>query len=300
MSTHTHSPEEDPNPHNPPSDLIKRGSYSLNTPGTATFIGLRTLDPLLQYSLLAHGTGSTLLTHLGLTSLPLHAHPPWDYLSYATLPKDSAHILTTLETVSPSDLPVSRLILLAMATGSTLKQVYWLLFVSREDFPPASAAIVSVYNTILNTVASLCLLNPTSSSALATPRVPVPFRSDITLSLPTAVGIVLYVVGMALETVSEVQRRDFKKDGKNKGKVMTTGLWKWARHVNYGGYTLWRTGYGLAAGGWALGAAMAGWHAWTFVKRSIPELRKYMVERYQGQWEAYERQVKWQLLPGIY
>ncbi|KAK0643809.1 hypothetical protein B0T16DRAFT_416659 [Cercophora newfieldiana] len=284
-----------------PSPLIHRGNYNPNPLGTTTFIGLRTLDPLLQYNLLAHGWGASLLSSLHLPSLPLHAHPPSDYLSYPSLPKDSAHILTALETVSPSDLPISRLVLLLMSTGSTLKQIYWLLRLSHEEFTPSTAISVAGYNTVVNTLASLLLLCPSTSSALASgPKIPLPGRDNLALSLPTAVGIVLYAVGISLETISEVQRERFKRDARNKGKIITTGLWGWARHINYGGYTLWRTGYGLAAGGWVAGGLVAAWHAWIFVRSSVPELRGYMMGKYKEQWVKYEEKVKWVLIPGVY
>ncbi|KAK5654515.1 hypothetical protein OQA88_7144 [Cercophora sp. LCS_1] len=284
----------------PNRDLIKRGVYASNPLGTTTFVGLRALDPILQYQLLARGWGESFLSRIGISSIPLHGHGISDYLSYSSLPKDSAGYLTALDAVSLRDLPVSRLILLGMATGSTLKQIFWLLYLSREELTPASAVAVSGYNTVVNSLASLLLLSSTASSALASPKVSIPGGSGLALSLPTAVGVVLYTVGMALETVSEMQRKRFKDKSENKGKICATGLWASARHINYGGYTLWRTGYGLAAGGWVAGAAVAAWHWWTFVKSSVPILNDYMVKKYPAQWKKYQRDVKWMLIPGVF
>ncbi|KAK1749517.1 hypothetical protein QBC47DRAFT_395773 [Echria macrotheca] len=261
-------------------DVVSRGRYGPSPLGSATFIGLRTADTLLQYNLLTSGRGAAMLSRLGIATLSPAAHPPSNFLSH-------------------SPLPLSTLIIVSMATGSALKQIYWLLHLSREEFPPKAALVVSTYNTLVNTLGSLLLLSASTSAVLATPTVPIPGLGGARISLPTAVGVVMYVVGMTLETVAEEQRKRFKDDPKNKGKICTSGLWGMARHINYGGYTLWRTGYWLAAGGWAAGAAMLAWHSWTFLHSSIPILNEYMGKRYGEQWERYTRDVKYALIPGI-
>ncbi|WP_372708257.1 DUF1295 domain-containing protein [Brevundimonas sp.] len=48
-------------------------------------------------------------------------------------------------------------------------------------------------------------------------------------------GAVLAVVGIAFESIGDAQLAAFKKDPKNKGKVMDKGLWKYTRHPNYFG-----------------------------------------------------------------
>lgn len=54
------------------------------------------------------------------------------------------------------------------------------------------------------------------------------------------VGIVLWVVGYYFEVVGDKQLKDFKNDKKNKGKLMTSGLWSYTRHPNYfGEATMW-------------------------------------------------------------
>jgi hypothetical protein len=70
----------------------------------------------------------------------------------------------------------------------------------------------------------------------------------------------------------------FKKDRKNKGKVYDAGLFGLSRHINYFGYTLWRTGYALAAGGWTWGAVTASFFVYDFNFRAIPVLQHYLEE----------------------
>lgn len=51
-------------------------------------------------------------------------------------------------------------------------------------------------------------------------------------------GIVLWVIGFLFETIGDAQLDQFIKDVTNKGKLMTTGLWKYTRHPNYFGESL--------------------------------------------------------------
>lgn len=68
----------------------------------------------------------------------------------------------------------------------------------------------------------------------------------INLSLPTTlgsfayIGIAVWAVGFFFESVGDMQLKRFLADPKNKGKLMTTGLWKYTRHPNYfGEATMW-------------------------------------------------------------
>lgn len=268
-----------------PVDFIKRGVYNRNPLGSATFIGLRTLDIVLQYQILAHGWGSSLINKLGLATIspsiaPTHAR------------------VSTLDSLLGS-LPLPRLILLAMAAGSTVKQIFWLTYLSKEEFPASSAVAVSAYNSFINTANSLLLTTAATSAGTSSSNVRIP-GTEYSVSLPVAIGTILYIVGLATETISELQRKWFKDAPENNGKLCTTGLWSRARHVNYGGYTLWRTGYCLAGGGWTAALLMGTSQAWTFLNRSIITLEDYMKRKYEDQWEKYKADVPYSLFPGIY
>lgn len=66
-------------------------------------------------------------------------------------------------------------------------------------------------------------------------------------------GIVLWVTGMIFEAVGDYQLSRFRKDPRNRGKVLDTGLWRYTRHPNYfGNATLWWGFYlvALSADGW--------------------------------------------------
>lgn len=51
-------------------------------------------------------------------------------------------------------------------------------------------------------------------------------------------GVITFVIGFAFEAGGDYQLAVFKKDPKNKGKVLNTGFWKYTRHPNYFGDAL--------------------------------------------------------------
>lgn len=279
-------PGRSPPPRKPNKDIIARGVKQPSAVGTATFIGLRALDPVVQYQILCHGLGSSFLAKLGLSTIPLSA---------AVVTRTGVKLIDQL------GLPLERLLLLGMAIGSASKQIFWLTYTSEEEFPATSAVIVSAYNTIANSVNSLLFLTAATCAARWTKPFTVPVPGTQTrLSLPVALGTLLYVVGMVLEAGSEIQRKRFKADPAHKGKLCREGLWSWARHINYGGYTLWRTGYALASGGWIAGVVVAVLQSFFFMRGGMVSLDNYMSRKYKDQWGRYKEDVQWKLLPGIY
>jgi len=73
-----------------------------------------------------------------------------------------------------------------------------------------------------------------------------------------------------------------------------------SRHINYFGYTLWRTGYALAAGGWTWGAVTASFFVYDFNFRAIPVLQHYLEENYGAEYEQYKQAVPYKFVPFIY
>lgn len=59
-------------------------------------------------------------------------------------------------------------------------------------------------------------------------------------NLLNIVGIIVWVVGFIFESVGDHQLKIFLSNPKNKGKLMTSGLWQYTRHPNYfGEITMW-------------------------------------------------------------
>jgi steroid 5-alpha reductase family enzyme len=60
------------------------------------------------------------------------------------------------------------------------------------------------------------------------------------LTILDIAGICIWLLGFTFETVSDWQLSRFLKLSSNRGKIMTTGLWRYSRHPNYfGEVTLW-------------------------------------------------------------
>ncbi|KAF2269341.1 hypothetical protein CC78DRAFT_612336 [Lojkania enalia] len=235
-------------------DLISRGDNTPTPGGKALFVILRSLDPLLQYSILAHGTGTPLLHRLGLRTLP------------PGLPTN-----TSISFIDGLGLSPYRLVLLGMAVGSAVKQNIWVMALSGEPMDVRNAVSISAFNTVVNGLNQYAfLLSATSAST----------ESNFP-QYPLIVGSALYVTGILAELIAEAQRKRFKADPKNKGKPYTGGLWSLARHINYGAYTIWRAGYATAAGGWIFGAIIGSMFFSDFATRAVPILNKYCEKRYR-------------------
>lgn len=60
------------------------------------------------------------------------------------------------------------------------------------------------------------------------------------LSLLDGLGVLVWLIGLTFETTGDYQLLTFKREPANKGKIMTSGLWRYTRHPNYfGEVTLW-------------------------------------------------------------
>lgn len=71
------------------------------------------------------------------------------------------------------------------------------------------------------------------------------------IRLVLALGVLVWAVGFAFETVGDAQLRAFKADPDNRGRVMDRGVWGWSRHPNYfGDACVWWGTYVVAASAW--------------------------------------------------
>lgn len=61
------------------------------------------------------------------------------------------------------------------------------------------------------------------------------------------VGVVVWLVGFAIEVVADRQKRVFRANPVNAGRFISTGLWAWSRHPNYFGEILLWIGMALIA-----------------------------------------------------
>lgn len=190
-----------------------------------------------------------------------------------------------------------RLILLSMSIGAAAKHAIWKLFIGEEQMGVGAAAAVGVVNSTLNTINGLLFITAATSPAFGRGEGPG------WKGWPGArllLGSALFATGISVELVAELQRKAFKSKKENQGKPYTGGLFSLARHINYGGYTLWRAGYALAAGGWIWGVVTGGFFAWDFATRAIPSLDAHCNDRYADLWHDYKGTTTSKLLPGLY
>ncbi len=293
-----------------PFDLIRRGEKKPTLSGTLTFIGLRIADVPFQLALLSppsssSGLGVRILASLGVRTIFTHAS--------SALPASSLLPITALVSATGgpalgwmaplTNLTPTALVLLLMSAGSTAKQTYWRLALSQDSFPASAALVVSMFNTLVNSVNALLFVALGTTSLLSRPRISLSSSAatgGFAVPLSTVVGTLLYVAGMAIETVSERQRAQFKSRAHNKGKVCKEGLWSWARHVNYFGYTLWRSGYCMVGSGWVGGILMGLWQGWDLSHRAVAVQDEYCSGRYGAQWVRFKQEVPYRLIPGVY
>lgn len=256
-------------------DAINRGVKGSSPFGTSLFIGLRTLDVFIQYGILAKGLADPILSRL----------------HFATVSTSSSPIVAF-------GLPLKPLIMLGMAAGTVIKQIYWVLFIQQEALPVAGALPIAFFNTLFNSPNSI--LSMTTAATYFAPAVLTTGDEQTGLSPLFLIGTVQFLLGNIIEVGSEIQRRNYKKDPKNAGKPYTGGLFNLARHINYGAYSMMRSGYALAAGGWVWGSIIAGFFFGDFASRGVPILDEYCTKRYGASWLEFKKKVPYKLIPGIY
>ncbi|MEO6728364.1 MAG: DUF1295 domain-containing protein [Candidatus Dojkabacteria bacterium] len=61
------------------------------------------------------------------------------------------------------------------------------------------------------------------------------FAYQPAIGIVDIIGAAVWIFGFLFESIGDYQMYMFKKDPKNKGKIMTSGLWKYTRHPNYFG-----------------------------------------------------------------
>ena len=69
--------------------------------------------------------------------------------------------------------------------------------------------------------------------------------NGIELTGVTYTGVIIFIIGFALEIISDNQKTNFRKIEYNKDKFITTGLWKYSRHPNYLGEIILWTGVAI-------------------------------------------------------
>ena len=132
----------------------------------------------------------------------------------------------------------------------------------------------------------------TLSAALAA----ITTTERVGLGTVSAIGLLVWVVGIGLEVVADAQKSRFRADPANKGRFIHTGLWSWSRHPNYFGEILLWVGVAIVAL-----PVLRGWQWVTLISpvfvallllrvSGVPLLEKAADEKWGGQldYEAYK------------
>lgn len=110
-------------------------------------------------------------------------------------------------------------------------------------------------NAIVRSFFQIFLLQGFLIIVISLPVTRIILSEESRLSPLDLIGVLVWLTGFLFEAVGDYQLMQFKKDPANKGKIMTTGLWKHTRHPNYfGEVALWWGVYLIALavpGGWA-------------------------------------------------
>lgn len=106
-----------------------------------------------------------------------------------------------------------------------------------------------------------------------------------------AAGLVLWIIGFIFEAVGDYQLKQFKAKSSSKGKLITTGLWRYTRHPNYFGEAVqWWGIFIMALSGntrfWLIISPIVITFFLVFVS-GVPMLEKKYAGR--ADWEAYKK-----------
>jgi steroid 5-alpha reductase family enzyme len=144
---------------------------------------------------------------------------------------------------------------------------------------------------LLRSYLQIYLLQGTLLVVVATPIIFANTSLNTPLGLFDLLGVAIWVMGFLFEAVGDWQLLAFMRNPANKGKLMTTGLWRFTRHPNYFGEVLLWWGVGLIAcaipNGWM---TLVGPLTITFLilkVSGIPMLEQHYVGR--ADFEAYKR-----------
>ncbi len=100
------------------------------------------------------------------------------------------------------------------------------------------------------------------------------------------VGLLIWLVGFAIEVIADRQKSAFKSKPENEGKFITSGLWSWSRHPNYFGEIVLWTGVAVIAlpilSGWQYATLISPVFVTILLTRisGIPMLEKRAEERW--------------------
>jgi steroid 5-alpha reductase family enzyme len=99
-------------------------------------------------------------------------------------------------------------------------------------------------------------------------------RGAAEVGLVGGVGVVLWVLGFALEVVADRQKTAFRRQSENRDQFIRSGLWSWSRHPNYVGEILLWVGVAVLA--------LPALQGWTYLTLISPIFVYVLLSRISG------------------
>lgn len=241
---------------------VQRGNYHWTLSGPLFLILGRLACIPLQYAIITYNS-------LGVSQLPTSSS-----LDLSFWPSRLPGLLEPLT------------IFLAMTGVLIVKQSVWVFYISNEhmtlQFALFGVLADFIYEGICALVFSAATVNP-----LWHPRF-------------LYLGAAVHFFAAQIELAAELQRKAFKDDPKNKGRLCTKGLWGVVRHPNFAMNVVYGAAYGFATGGPVFALLPVAMYLGNFTTNAIPPKEVYLKEKYGEQWEKYRRDIRWKLCPGVY
>ena len=113
-----------------------------------------------------------------------------------------------------------------------------------------------------------------------------------------AFGILLYLSGSYINTHSEYYRHIWKLEEKNRGRLYTERLFRYAMHINYFGDIVLFTGFAMITHRFSM-LVIPSIMTLNFVFIIIPSLDRYLEKKYGAEFRDYAQKTK-KLIPWIY
>lgn len=95
-------------------------------------------------------------------------------------------------------------------------------------------------NEAVNTYVRIFLVQALLAALISSAVIHINLSISALPNVFTYIGVAVWLIGFGFEAIGDLQLKRFLADKKNKGKLMTSGLWAYTRHPNYfGEATMW-------------------------------------------------------------